>query len=175
MKIENIDFSNRPHVGHLIKESWDMYFIGHVTPQNQSVEMSCLFLCESTSQHVTTLKSLVTIGILIVEGKMLHQKRGTYKYVVPLKNWVDWRTTRQEKYITSSKMHILGRSTQILKTTFFTLMTTFYDFALKIKTSWAKKDVKSNLETWNVDDVVCVWYLYSQIKKKKMKCKTEQL
>ena len=37
-------------------------------------------------------------------------------------------------------------------------MTTFYDFALKIETSWAKTDVKSSLETWNVNYViVCVW------------------
>ena len=52
---------------------------------------------ESSSQHVTTLKSLVTIVILIVRGKMLHQKNGSYKYVPPLKNLVDWTTTRQEK------------------------------------------------------------------------------
>ena len=69
--MENIDFSNRPH---------------HVTPQNHSVEMSCIFTGEGTSQHVTTLKSLVTIDILIVKGKMLHQKRGSHKYVLPLKN-----------------------------------------------------------------------------------------
>ena len=45
-------------------------------------------------------------------------------------------------------------------------MTTIYDFALKIETSWAKKDVKPSLETWNVSDVIVyVWYIYSQIKK----------
>ena len=54
-------------------------------------------------------------------------------------------------------------------------MTTFYDFALKIETSWAKKDVKSNFETWNANEVIVyVWYIYSQIKKNKnMKCKKE--
>ena len=54
-------------------------------------------------------------------------------------------------------------------------MTTFYDIALKIETSWAKKDFKPSLETWNVSDVIVyVWYIYSQIKKiRKMKCKKE--
>ena len=54
-------------------------------------------------------------------------------------------------------------------------MTTFYDFALKIETSWAKKDVKPSLETWNVNDVIVyVCYIYFQIKKiKNMKCKKE--
>ena len=37
-------------------------------------------------------------------------------------------------------------------------MTTFYDFALKTEASWTKKDVKSNLETWNINDVIVyVW------------------
>ena len=43
-------------------------------------------------------------------------------------------------------------------------MTTFYDFALKIETSWAKKDVKPSFETWNANDVIVyVWYIYSHI------------
>ena len=42
-------------------------------------------MCESSSEHVTSLKSLVTMGILTVRGKVLHQKRGSYKYVLPLK------------------------------------------------------------------------------------------
>ena len=33
-------------------------------------------------------------------------------------------------------------------------MTTFYDFALKIETSWATKDAKPSLETWIVNDVI---------------------
>ena len=54
-------------------------------------------------------------------------------------------------------------------------MTIIYDFALKIEASWAKKDVKLSLETWNVNDVVVyIWYTYSQIKKiKNMTCKQE--
>ena len=41
-------------------------------------------------------------------------------------------------------------------------MTTFYNFTLKIETSWAKKVVKSILESWNVNDVIAyVWFVYS--------------
>ena len=80
VKMEDIDFSNRPHVGHLIKESclgasepclvwcWCIFcrlrYVFYVTPQNDSIEMSCIFMGESSLQHVTTLKSLVIIGIL---------------------------------------------------------------------------------------------------------------
>ena len=47
-------------------------------------------------------------------------------------------------------------------------MTTLYDFALKIETSWAKNGVNSSLETWNVNDVIVyIWYIYSQIKNMK--------
>ena len=65
-------------------------------------------------------------------------------------------------------MYIFARSAQKLEKHIFPLMTTFYDFALKIKTSWAKKAVKPTLETWNVNNVIVyVCYIYSQIKKKK--------
>ena len=37
----------------------DMYFIFLVKQQDHSVEMSCVFMGESFSQHVTTQKSLV--------------------------------------------------------------------------------------------------------------------
>ena len=54
-------------------------------------------------------------------------------------------------------------------------MTIFYDFALKMEASWAKKDVKPSLKTSNVNDVIeYVWYIYSQIKKiNSMKYKKE--
>ena len=48
---------------------WYAHFICHVTPRNYSVEMPCIFISESSSQHVTTLIRLVTIGILIVKRK----------------------------------------------------------------------------------------------------------
>ena len=40
------------------------------------------------------------------------------------------------------------------KKTYFPFMTTFYNFNLKIETSWVKKVVKYILETWNVNDVI---------------------
>ena len=43
-------------------------------------------------------------------------------------------------------------------------MNTFYNFALKRETSWAKKVVKSILETWNANVIVYVWIIYSRIK-----------
>ena len=53
-------------------------------------------------------------------------------------------------------------------------MTTLYDFALRIETSWAKKSINPSLETWNVNDVIVCVYIYSQIKKiKNMKYKKE--
>ena len=46
-------------------------------------------------------------------------------------------------------------------------MSTFYDFALKTVASWAKKEVKPSLDTWNNNNIVVyVRHIYSQIKKK---------
>ena len=44
-----------------------MYFICHVIQQDHSVEMSSVFIGESSSQQITTLKRLLTIDILIVK------------------------------------------------------------------------------------------------------------
>ena len=63
----------------------DVYFICHVIQQDHSVEMSCVFMGESSSPHVTTLKSLVIIGILIVNRENASSKT-SYKYVMTLKN-----------------------------------------------------------------------------------------
>ena len=51
-------------------------------------------------------------------------------------------------------------------------MTTFFflwlpDFALEIEASSVKKDLKRSLETWNVNVIVYVWYIYFMIKKNK--------
>ena len=81
----------------------DVYFIYHVTQQDRSFKMSCVFMAESSSLRITTLKSLVTIGILIVKMKNSSSKT-SYKYVLTLKNWVDWITTRREKNVTNTKM-----------------------------------------------------------------------
>ena len=57
-------------------------------------------------------------------------------------------------------MYILGRSAQKLKKHIFAFMTTFYDFALKIETSWAKMDVKPSLKTWDVNDVIVMFGIF---------------
>ena len=62
-----------------------MYFICHVTEQDHSVEMSSIFMGERSLPHVTTLKSVVTIAILIVKRKNASSKK-SYKYVLTLKN-----------------------------------------------------------------------------------------
>ena len=47
-------------------------------------------------------------------------------------------------------------------------MTTFYNFNLKIETSWAKMVVKSILETWNVNELLCMFDLFPDKKKIKI-------
>ena len=54
--------------GHLSSTSGDIkYLICHVTSQNHVFEGSCNFLSGSFSWYVTTLPSLVAIGIVVVE------------------------------------------------------------------------------------------------------------
>ena len=54
-------------------------------------------------------------------------------------------------------------------------MTTFYNFTLKKETSWAKKVIKSILETWNINDVIAyVWFTYFQTKKKLKICSVKK-
>ena len=77
--------------------------------------------------------------ILIVrKGKMLYQKHESYKYVLTLKNWVDWITARWEKTLQPQKCTFWKKCQKLKKRTIFLCMTTFYNFALKIETSWAK-------------------------------------
>ena len=83
----------------------DIYFSCHVTQQDYSFEMSCAFVGETSLQHFTTLKSLVTTGILIVKRKSAPSKT-SYKYVLTLKNWVDWITTRREKNVTKKVLYL---------------------------------------------------------------------
>ena len=55
-------------------------------------------------------------------------------------------------------------------------MITFYNFPLKIETSWAKKVVRTISEIWNANDViVCLVYSFSDknnFKSTKLKKKT---
>ena len=130
------------HVDHLIKRSclgasysklapclvWYRYifcrqryvFICHVTPQDYSVEMSCIYMGETSLQHVITLKSLVIIGILIVKKKKCFIKSTNLKNMcATTENLSYWITTRQEKNVTISKMYILRKSSRKLKKIFF--------------------------------------------------------
>ena len=44
-------------------------------------------------------------------------------------------------------------------------MTTLYNFALKVETSWAKKVLKPIMDTWNTNDVIVyVSFVNSRIK-----------
>ena len=80
-----------------------------------------------------------------------------------------WKIELTGQPLGETKMYILGRSAQKLKNIFFPLLIIFYDFAFKIETSWAKKDVKASLETWNVNDVIaCILHIYSQVEKIKI-------
>ena len=97
---------------------------------------------------------------------MLHQKHESYKYVLPLKNKVDWITASQEKTSQTQKWYIFRWSSHKLwKKYICPLMTTFYNFTFKVETSWAKKVLNPILETWkNKDVIVYVWFIYSRIK-----------
>ena len=45
----------------------------------------------------------------------------------------------------------------------FPLITTFYNFTLKIETSWARKVVKFVFETWNINEIIVyVWFVKNQ-------------
>ena len=105
---------------------------------------------------------LLIIGILIVSRKKnALSKTRTYKYVLPLKSWVDWITTRQAKMSQPQKcMRNFEKKCPENKKHIFPLMITFYNFTLKIETSWAKKVVKSILETWNVNNVIAMFILF---------------
>ena len=93
---------------------------------------------------------------------MFHEKHESQKYVLPLKNWVDWINTRQENI---KNAHFETKRPKIEKY-IFPLLTNFYNVTLKTETSWAKKFVKSILKTWNVNDIIIyVWFIYFWIKK----------
>ena len=119
----------------------DMCFICHVTQQDHSIEISRVFMGESSLPHDTTLKSLVIIGILIVKTKNAPPKT-SYKYLLTLKNWVDWITTRQEKNVTNTKMvHFEKKCPEIKKNNiFFPLW--LRSLALLLKWKAAKKVIK---------------------------------
>ena len=46
----------------------------------------------------------------LLGGKILHQSRESYRYALPLKNRVDWISTRKEEHVTTSKLYTLKKS-----------------------------------------------------------------
>ena len=172
--MKNIDFSNRTHVGHLTKGSclgnsytklapclvWcryifcrlRMYFIRHVIPQNHFVDMSCIFMGESTSQHVQW------------EEKCLIENLDLINMYCHWKIELTGQQLGEKKMSQPQKCTFLEEVPKNLKIYF--PLTTFYDFVLKIEISWVKIGVKPSLETGNINDVIVyVWYIYFQIKK----------
>ena len=106
----------------------DIHFICHVTPQYHPFEVPYIFMGESCSQQITALENLVAIDILIFERKNASSKHECYKYLLPLKNLIDWVTTRSQP-----KKCTFWKSVQNENKTFLPLMT--------IETSWTKKVV----------------------------------
>ena len=87
---------------------------------------ACAFMGENSSHHVTTLKSLMTIDILIVKRKNASSET-SYRYVLTMKNWVEWITTRRKKNGTNTKMvHFEKMCPEIKKYIYFSP----YDYLL---------------------------------------------
>ena len=109
----------------------DMYFICHVTQQDLSVEMTCVFMGDSSSPHVTTLKSLVTIGILIVMRKRLHQKHLINTYDTEKLSWLDNHHVRKKRH--KHRSGIFWEVPRNKKKTFFPLWLPSITLLLKWK------------------------------------------
>ena len=60
-------------------------------------------------------------------------------------------------------MYIFKESAQKLRNIFYFFMTIFYNFPLKIETSWAKMVVKAIFETWNATNyfafILHFWFI----------------
>ena len=96
----------------------------------------------TVSLYVTTLKILVTIGILIVKNKNASSKIRILLNLPPLRNLVDWISTSEKTNVTTSKnADFEKKGPKIKSVSFFHFMTTFYNFALKIGTSLGKRVV----------------------------------
>ena len=100
------------------------------TQQDHSVEMSCITMGESSSKHVTILKSLIITDILIVRRK---------KYFIKNKNLINmyyhWKIELIGKALGKKNCRnlknvweILRRSALKLKNIFFPLWLYFYNF-----------------------------------------------
>ena len=123
------------------------------------VEICTLFV---TWPHKTTLIDVMYIygwELIFIKSLMLHQKHESYKYVLPLKNWVDWITTRQVKNVTTSKMYILRRSAQKLKKHIFSLFSSLPYITLLLR--WKPVELKRSLSPfWELETSVMVLCMF---------------
>ena len=71
------------------------------------------------------------------------------------KNLVDWINVKRDKILQPQKRTFWGKSIFQSKTTISHFTTILNNFALKIKTDWATRMVKSILKTRNVSYDAC--------------------
>ena len=83
---------------------------------------------------------------------MLHQKHESYRYVLPLKNWNDFISTKRENLKTSN-FSIWVKKSKLRNILVLHIMTTLHNFALKMKTNWAEIVAKPIPETMNTNVV----------------------
>ena len=96
----------------------------------------------TVSLYVTTLKSLVTIGILIVKNKNASSKIRILLNLPPLRNLVDWISTSEKTNVTTSKnADFEKKGPKIKKRIIFSLHDYLLYFGLKTGTSLGKRVV----------------------------------
>ena len=110
----------------------DMYFICHVTQQDLSVEMTCVFMGDSSSPYIATLKSLVTIGILIVMRKNASSKT-SYNYVRHWKIELIGQSPGEKKMSQTQVIYFEKKCPEIKKKSFFRLWLPSITLLLKWK------------------------------------------
>ena len=98
------------------------------------------------------------------EAKCFIKNMNLIKYVLSLKNRVDWIATRREKCHNLENVNFEKKCSKIKKQILH-----LYDFTLKIETSWGKKVVQPIF--WNLKCrrryCVCLVYLFSDKKNQK--------
>ena len=63
-----------------------------------------------------SLKETATVVIPIVSKReMLHEKHESYRYILSLKNLVDWISTRQKKNVNIKNAHFEKRGPKVKK------------------------------------------------------------
>ena len=139
----------------------DMYFIFHVTSQDHLVEMLYIYIWMRACHYFEKFGDHRYSDSL--EEKCFIKNANLINFYTTEKlSW--WINTRQKKSHNLKNRHFEMKFLEIKKY-IFPLMTTFYNFTLKIEKSWTKMVIKSILETGNANDVIVyVWFIYFQIK-----------